>query len=311
MASTDPNLPFLQQGLSGLSVSDWTHQLRLALVAVTDFTAGTIVTWNEEQPWGWVTWAIDTSYGFQIPRPEHAAAGHIYVHEILAPDPDAGAIARHQVFASVQPTVMRRKDGSPLEVIDSPVQLAGAVSGATGFIGGGALTRAAGATTLIPSVWGAIFGGMVGVSGWLFWRQRGRLRTRTWRAEEHDPDVPYDLATITGLHAQLRHVANWVGDPAYMGELHRRLDRYRWDLLHPPEVPRARANLDRLADAIAGLLASAQEAGERQAGLRQEILNELDTAYPVDATTGDDGVADALQARTAALRKLHGLDKGH
>lgn len=301
-------LPYLQQGLSRLSPSDWVHQLRIALAQVTDFTPGPIVTWTEELPWAWVTWGIDTSYGFEIPRPDEVVEGHIYVHEILMPDPSAGAIARQQVVSSVRPAVMRRKDRSVLEVIDTPVQLAGAVSGAVGFVGGGALTRAVDATSLIPTVWGAIAGGLVGVGGWAFWRQRGRLHTRTWRAAEHDADVPYDLATMDVLHAQLRQTAGWVNDPDYTAELHNQLDTYRWGLLDPAQVPDVRGNLDRLNETIQELVASAHEAGERAVGRRVEILNELAASYPVDTQTGDDGAADKLQARIAALRDLHGLD---
>lgn len=302
-------LPLLQQGLSRLSPSDWVHQLRVAIADVTDFSVGPVVTWTERHPWGHVQWGIDTSYGMAVPRPEHAAVGHVFVREVLVWNPAAGPVARRQVQSSVTPLLLRRGDGSVVGGAELPVQLGGTVTGGAGVLGGGSLASGLGFTSLPLMMWGAAMGVLAGVGAWTWWRHRGRRQTRTWRAEAHDADVPEDLATISVLHAQLWQAAGWVNDESFMADLHRQLDRYRWELLDPDRLETARGNLDRLAATIADLVASAQEAGEREAGRHAEILDELQESYPIDTVMGDDGVAEQLQARIAALRELHDLDE--
>lgn len=302
------HLSYLHQGLSALSVSDWVHQLRIAVTA-TDFSIGPVATWTERRPWGQVQWGIDTTHGMKVPRPEQAAPGHVFVRELTVWNPSSGAMARSQVRSSLYPDVVRRKDGSVVGGAESPLQWGGSVTGGAGFLGGGSLMSGVGLTSAPLMAFGAALGGLAGVGAWTLWRHRGRGHTRVWQASAHDADVPADVALIAVLHAHLEHAAGWVNDPSFVADLHGQLDRYRWELLDPGQLDTTRGNLDRVGESIADLVESAQEAGERAMDQRAEILDELQESYPVDTVAGDDGVAEQLQARIAALRELHDLDE--
>lgn len=301
------NLPYLQRWLSVLSESDWMHQIGLAVGRVDDYSAGPVVTWTESLPWGWVTWALDTTFGYVVPRPGQDEVGQLTVREIVVRDPAGGAITQRQTTSHKQQTYMRRSDGSPYGVVGVAVPVGFAAGGAGGFIGGGVITRAVGAATVIPSVWGGIAGGMLGIAGWLGWRERGRRHTRTWH-QEQDPDVPVDVAMIGEAQHQVE--SSRMLDPVFLRELSRNLDQYRWNLADPDQVTTTRTNLDRTVEEIRAVSATAEQIAGNEANERAEILDNLAQDYPAD-TSPDDGVAESIRLRLDAVRQLHGLADEH
>lgn len=301
------NLPYLQRWLSALSVSDWMHEITLVVGSVDDYTAGPMVTWTESLPWGWVTWGLDTTFGFVVPRPGQDKVGQLTVREIAVRDPAGGPLTQLQTTSHKRQAYIRLSDGSRAGVFGEAIPVGVAAGGAGGFIGGGAITRAVGAATLIPSVWGGIAGGMLGIAGWLGWRERGRRHTRTWH-QGLDPDVPLDVAIIG--ESQLQVDSSRMLDPVFLRDLSRTLDQYRWNLADPDQVTSTRTNLDRTVEEIRAISATAEQIAGNEANERAEILDQLAQDFPAD-TSPDDGVAESIRLRLDAVRQLHGLDDQH